>query len=400
MQYLGPHYRFKTEVLGNRNDKGSINGPLYIWGNGDPTLVPERLWYLSNLVLARGVREVNNSVYVDDSFFSGARLSNGQEQDTSSYAYMAPRGAVSLGFNALFIQVSPSADAGNPPDILIRPKSDYATIQNNATTTGRGRTKLVVEVVADGDRSRVQISGRISRRDKGRAYYRRVDNPGLFTGLTFKALLKSLGVDTDDARVEMKPLPQPRPKRLAVLHSEPLADIVQKVNRHSNNFMTEQIALALGAKLYGAPGNWDKAYLALQKFMKEKIGVLPGAYKVGNASGLHDVNEVTPRQLVQVLQYMFDQPELAPEYMASMAVAGRSGNPRWPNGRKRRRRRPSRKDRNALYSQCPKRLRDQRQSSARSVFAYCKSVPVVDRRYLVRPRRNWCSDCRDRPRLQ
>ena len=86
---------------------------LVMRGNGDPSLVPERVWYLATRVLYAGVREVGDIV-VDDGYFAGPRHANGSEQDHSDSAYMAPTGAVSVGFNALLVHVSPGPVAGDP----------------------------------------------------------------------------------------------------------------------------------------------------------------------------------------------------------------------------------------------------------------------------------------------
>ena len=75
----------------------------------------------------------------------------------------------------------------------------------------------------------------------------------------------------------------------------------------------------------GPPGTWDKAQKAVGRFLEGRVGLAPSSYTLGNASGLHDVNRMTPRQLVQVLEYMWHQPALGPEYIASMAVASGSG---------------------------------------------------------------------------
>ena len=89
--------------------------------------------------------------------------------------------------------------------------------------------------------------------------------------------------------------------------------------------MSEQVALALGAKRFGAPGTWDKAAQAINEFLRNKVGIDSDDYSIQNASGLHNVNRFSPRHFIKVLEYMYHQPLLAPEYRASMAVAGRSG---------------------------------------------------------------------------
>jgi D-alanyl-D-alanine carboxypeptidase/D-alanyl-D-alanine-endopeptidase (penicillin-binding protein 4) len=89
--------------------------------------------------------------------------------------------------------------------------------------------------------------------------------------------------------------------------------------------MAEQIALAAGATLFGPPADWDKAQRTIERFLVEQVGLQPGQFAIRNASGLHDVNRVSPRQMVAVLRTMYRDPRLRPEFVASLSVAGSSG---------------------------------------------------------------------------
>src|SRR5207245_2604554 len=73
------------------------------------------------------VRGVQGNIVVDDSYFDGPRLANGWEQDATSNAYMAPYGALSVGFNAVLVHVLPGA-AGTDARILVEPDSGYAKL--------------------------------------------------------------------------------------------------------------------------------------------------------------------------------------------------------------------------------------------------------------------------------
>ena len=59
--------------------------------------------------------------------------------------------------------------------------------------------------------------------------------------------------------------------------------------------------------------------------MVNEVGIKAGTYSVKNGSGLHDVNRMSPRQLVRLLAYMHTRPALRPEYLSSLAVAAGSG---------------------------------------------------------------------------
>ncbi|MBI3178533.1 MAG: D-alanyl-D-alanine carboxypeptidase/D-alanyl-D-alanine-endopeptidase [Deltaproteobacteria bacterium] len=322
LYHLSPDYRFRTEVYARPEPDGTVRGDLYLKGHGDPWLLPERLWFLATRLYYQGVRTIYGNLVVDDTFFDGPRLANGWEQDESSNAYMAPAGALSVGFNAVMVHVMPAA-AGQDARVLVDPDSAYAKVVGSVRTVSRGRTNIWIETEPAGDRSIVKVSGRVSASEGPRGYWRRVDNPPVFAGEVFRTVLKQSGV-TLKGRVVAAVVPADAP-RILTLTSPRLADLLEQVNKHSNNFMAEQVARTMGAEVYGPPGNWNNAHKAISAFLEEQVGLERGSYKIANASGLHDVNRFSPRQIVRVLDYMYRQPQLRPEFVASLAVAGGTG---------------------------------------------------------------------------
>jgi len=323
LHYLGPDRRIRTEIYADPDDKGIVHGNLVIKGHGDPWLVPERLWYLASRVKYQGVRAVRGNIVVDASYFDGPSEANGWEQDKSTFSYMAKTGALSVGFNSLLVHVLPGTDAGKDARVFLEPASNYAKVEGTVVTVARGRSYVDVSIEPSRDRSVVKVSGRISVNDSGRGYWRRVDNPTLFSGEVFRALLKQVGVNVKGRVVEG--LVPANADRLVTMGSPRLAELTQKINKHSNNFMAAQIARVTGAEVYEPPGTWEKGRQAIEAFLDDEIGIERGSYILGNASGLHDVNRFTPRQMVQILEYMFHRPSLRPEFFASLAVAGGAG---------------------------------------------------------------------------
>jgi D-alanyl-D-alanine carboxypeptidase/D-alanyl-D-alanine-endopeptidase (penicillin-binding protein 4) len=323
LHFLGPDRRFRTEIAGKVDSNGVVSGDLVIKGYGDPWLVPERLWYLANRLHFQNVKTVKGNLIVDGSYFAGPILANGWEQDRTSLAYMAPAGALSVGFNALLVHVSAGPAAGDDAVVLIDPASDYAAVEGRVETVSRGRTSIDVEVEPLRDRSVIKIEGRINKSTWPRAYWRRVDNPAVYAGEVFKSVLKQVGVNVK-GRVQEGLMPEGA-EIIAAVSSPSLAEIVHRINKHSSNFMAAQVAYILGAELYGPPGTWEKGRQAIETFLEEQVGIARGSYVLGNASGLHDVNRLSPRQLVRVLDHMRQQPELEPEFLSSLAVAGSSG---------------------------------------------------------------------------
>lgn len=324
LHYLGPGYRFSTDVYGNLDRNGTVRGALHIKGNGDPWLVPERLWLLANRLYYRGVRQIRGDITVDDSYFAGPRLANGWQQDRTSFAYMAPTGAVSVGFNTVLVHVYPGGSDGSPARVLLQPPQAYLRVDNSAVTTSSGRSALTIDVEAEGKRSVLRVRGKISVREKGRGYYRRIDNPPLFAGEALKAQLIKLGIKVR-GKVRIAQTETDDLERIARLTSPRLSELIDTINKRSNNFMAEQVALATGAAVLGAPGTWEKAELAIGHFLADEVGLNSTGFQVKNASGLHDVNRFSPQDFVSLLSYMSKRPRLTTEFIGSLSVAGAVG---------------------------------------------------------------------------
>ena len=70
LETLGPNWRWKTEYLSqNTLEKGTLEGPLYIRGGGDPTYVIENLWRDLSVLKTKGLKKINGDIVIDRSYF-------------------------------------------------------------------------------------------------------------------------------------------------------------------------------------------------------------------------------------------------------------------------------------------------------------------------------------------
>lgn len=323
LRVLGPDHQFPTEVYGTLKPSGSLEGDLVIKGYGDPYLIPERVWYLASRLSYLGLRTVPGNLVIDDTFFDGPRMAVGWEQDSTPSAYMAPAGALSVGFNAMLVHVLPAQEVGQPARVLLDPMSDYAPIVGKVDTVKSGRSSVSLDIAQDANHDVIKVSGKINMADTGRAYWRRINDPPMFAGAVIKSALAQVGVQVLGT-VKLGTVPATLPKLLEY-HSPRLAELIGPLNKYSNNYMAAQVAYAMGAKRFGAPGDWDKGRHAIEDFLTEDVGLPLGSYVLNNASGLHEVNRFSPRQMARILAYMHRQPQLWPEFVNSLAVAGGSG---------------------------------------------------------------------------
>jgi D-alanyl-D-alanine carboxypeptidase/D-alanyl-D-alanine-endopeptidase (penicillin-binding protein 4) len=323
---LGPEYRFATELRVEGVPGASTAKALHVRGKGDPTLVSERLWVIAGELAHLGLRSIGDLV-LDDRFFDAERIGPGFDQEEGDRSYLAPAGALSLNWNTVAIHVGPGERRGAKARVELEPASDALVVENRTTTVAaRGARRLQITSSSSGGKQRFVVSGRIPLGSRTQVVWRRVEEPALYAGETLRRYLALRGVRvTGTVRLGVAP---PGARLVHVSQSEPLSDVVRRLNKTSNNFVAEQLVKTLGAEVKGAPGSWAKGVAATEAVLAE-LGVPRGAYVMKNGSGLNDTNRFSARQLVTVLRAMWGRFPLHAEFMASLPVAARDGTIRY-----------------------------------------------------------------------
>jgi len=319
---LGPEYRFATEFSCSEPATKGNCGVLFVKGRGDPLLYTERLYQVAGELFHRGIRRVTDIV-VDDTYFDEVRDGPGWEQESGDRPYLAPAGALSINHNAIEVYVGPGDAEKQRARVEVEPASEFFRIENAAVTVGRrNRQGIGVRAVADGPYTKLIIRGRIPVGRETTLLARRVTNPPLYAGETIKELLKSRGV-----QVKGKVRTGTVPADARLVHttwSPPLSEILRALNKHSNNFIAEQLLKTLGAEVMGPPGTWAKGVAAVEQFLVG-VGVPRGAYIMRNGSGLNDTNRFSAAQFTHLLVSAHQRALWYPEFASSLCIAARDG---------------------------------------------------------------------------
>lgn len=322
---LGPEFHFTTEFACSQRVVNGYCPVLYIRGRGDPQLYTERIYGIASELLHRGLRKVGQIV-VDDTYFDDTRAGPGWDQENtanSDRAYLAPAGALSINHNTVAIYVSPGDKAGQRAKVALEPASDFFIVDNEVTTLpSRRRGRVVPSTQPAGNHQRVRVTGRLPLNRHTAVFYRKIDNPPMYAGETFKAVFNQRGIDVR-GRVRLGTVPEGAVE-IYTSYSRSLAEVVRQLNKVSNNFMAEQVLKTLGAEVMGPPGTWAKGVAAVEDWLAE-IGLPKGSFVMQNGSGLNDTNRFSAAQLTQLLAAVERRSWFFPEYASSLAVAGRDG---------------------------------------------------------------------------
>jgi D-alanyl-D-alanine carboxypeptidase/D-alanyl-D-alanine-endopeptidase (penicillin-binding protein 4) len=108
--------------------------------------------------------------------------------------------------------------------------------------------------------------------------------------------------------------------------SPPLAEVIRSINKNSNNVMTRQLLLTIGAERGAVPGTEVAGVAAINEFLHAQ-GLHDGSLRMINGAGLSRDSRVSAKLLTDMLEAAAKR-AYAPEFIASLSIAGLDGTTR------------------------------------------------------------------------
>lgn len=304
---LGGDYRYLTAVYGPPPDvDGVVAGDLVLRGSSDPSLSSANLVELASALAARGITRVRGNVLVD-------RRPIGFDGTSDA--------GIILDRNTISVRVRPT-EPKRAPVVSMEPATAGITVENRATTVKGKRTRLVLDTYRKDDHLVIVVRGRIGDARGTVTVGKRVADGALLAAHTWAKMLEDFGI-TLEGKVKAGTTPAGAVE-LAVHRSEPLADVSRLSNKPSNNFIADTIYKTLGGELFGLPGTLEKGTRAVSDWLVEH-GIAKERFHLVNGSGLTHENRVTPIDLARLLRAIYFEPEVAPDFIPSLAVGGVDG---------------------------------------------------------------------------
>lgn len=324
LRKLGPNFQFSTKVYTTGEQVGNaIKGDLYLKGFGDPFLVTERMWLLVNEIKNLPLDKIEGDLVVDGSYFGGGLRVASWKGFKGPEAYLAPLSALSFNFNTIAVHIAPGKRAGEPPVVVIDPATPYTRLVVSAVTRKRGRRgRLIVNRHHQGGQDVITVKGFLPHKIGRKTYYLNITHPLEYTGAVFKKMLGQAGVEVTGS-VKLGTVPEGA-LELHEHKSLPFSDILQGLNKYSNNFIAEQIIRTLAAREYGAPGTTEQGVKIVQNYLKS-LGFQENSFAIVDGSGLSRQNRLSPDQIIAVIKDVYGDWSVFPEFVSAMAIMGLDG---------------------------------------------------------------------------
>ena len=326
LRALGPYYRFKTEIHASGHvSGGTLQGRLVIRGGGDPYLFARDFWEIAGRLKAAGIDKVTEGVYIDNGFFQPQSEHLCIDQHCER-GYNPVISALALDYNTLEFRLVSGKSVGQPARISWLPPSDYVAISNRTTTIGASKPtqlQILSKGVQQEARELFELIGPFrTELPLGAEYRINVADPLLFAARSVAEIMRRAGIEVGPgagaARID------PKAERLFVRQSPPLGDLLFGLNRYSNNFMAETLFRVIGAEQLGTPATAAKGAQAVTGALQQ-LGAGNSELTIDSGSGLSRTTRASAHTFNLVLVDLYNDFEVGPEFLSSLARNGEEG---------------------------------------------------------------------------
>jgi D-alanyl-D-alanine carboxypeptidase/D-alanyl-D-alanine-endopeptidase (penicillin-binding protein 4) len=328
LEVLGPAYSWPTEVyfLGDFDGR-VLYGDLALKGHGDPFLVVEELWKLLRVLRRVGLREIQGDLLLDDSYFETPAEDPGAFDGQPYRTYNVVPNALLANFKA--VQFHFLADPANGRVVVSSDPELYNLAINNRLRLAEGPCRgyqggISFHIADPETMAQVVFEGDFPARCNSYSLSRTVLAHDTYLYGLFRSLWSDLG-GSMAGRLRTGPVPEDA-DLVYTWTSPPLAEVIRSINKNSNNVMTRQLLLTLGAELFAVPGTERGGAAVIEDYLRDR-GIHDGSLSVINGAGLAREASVSAAMLVDLLEAAAKSP-YAPEFIASLSIAGLDGTTR------------------------------------------------------------------------
>jgi D-alanyl-D-alanine carboxypeptidase/D-alanyl-D-alanine-endopeptidase (penicillin-binding protein 4) len=267
LKLLGLNYEVSTKIFTDNPNfsDGFIDGNLYIKGYGNPAFSDRDLDNMITTIKDLGITRISGKIIGDDSFFDSNYRREDSIEDEKSSVKLPPISAVIFNRN--------------------------------------------------------QIITQRKYKNRIRNYSSYIPNPPLYVAELLRKKLIENGVRVDD-RFETGITPNSKLELASA--SIKLMDMVNVINKNSNNFYAECLFKIIGAAASGVEGNAFSASQAIHRFLKENDIYSTGT-NIVDGSGISRFNRISVASIVSLLEKFYLDMRFYEAYYNSLSIAGIDG---------------------------------------------------------------------------
>ncbi len=339
LDLMGPNHTWSTPVFvdGTVRD-GTLSGNLRIQGQGDPTLVLERLWLLLRRVQGLGIRTIAGDIVLDHSAFEIAATDPASFDGEPLRPYNATPDALLINFKAVVMTFTPDLANGvahvqfDPPLAGVQMQTTVPLVSGEC---GDYRSTLKADFA---DPMRLRFGGGYPHGCGEKVWAMAYADPKGYAARAVQGMWQEMGGKLQGTVRMANTAADARggnSKPAFELRSAPLAEIIRDINKYSNHVMAQQVYLSLGRLPTAAgaanpaqqpalrPGSFEASRTVVRQWWVQRWGG-DDVPVLDNGSGLSRSERISAQALGRLLQTAYASP-LMPELMASLPISGVDG---------------------------------------------------------------------------
>ncbi|MBD3226162.1 MAG: D-alanyl-D-alanine carboxypeptidase/D-alanyl-D-alanine-endopeptidase [Caldithrix sp.] len=330
---LGGNFRIQTPLYysGDIDSKGVLHGDVILVGKGDPTLgstiikksrpLNDVLDHWVNALQKSGIKQIKGHIIVDISIFNNNRVPGYWPWIDIGNYYGAGTSALSIHDNLYYLHFRPGRSPGMPAKIrTTEPKMEGLNFKNFIKTGTPGSGDQGYIYCAPGQNTAV-LRGTIPAGFDTFTIKGSMPDPALFAAKAFKKRLETSGVDVQNTAITSATnRTYDENKRLCIIQSPPLRDIIYILNKKSVNLYAEQLVKLMDYKTNQKPGDLNRGLKIIKKFLNEQ-DIDTSSITLFDGSGLSRTNRISALAMAELLLQMTKHSEFTAFY-ESLGIAG------------------------------------------------------------------------------
>jgi serine-type D-Ala-D-Ala carboxypeptidase/endopeptidase (penicillin-binding protein 4) len=329
LEILGSDYTFKTKLAktGKINDSNILEGDLVVIGGGDPTLGSEYFpEYFSkshfpdqwiDAIKSEGIQGIKGNICLDESIYEDQTIPDTWIWGDIGNYYGAGICGISAYDNTFRITFRSDKESGKPAEIIdINPKVKGLEFENYVLSSDINSDRTNVYGVPLGGKE--IVNGTIPKGQDNFVIKASLPEPGLVLGNDLKTKLEENEIFVSGEVKKCKTPSDIIP--FYKFESPPLSEIIKVLNHESVNLFAEHLVKQIAYEKTGL-GSTEEGVKLIKDFWKER-GIETNGMFQEDGSGLSRYNAISPKQIVDILNYMKTESPNAGIFINSLPTAG------------------------------------------------------------------------------
>lgn len=321
---LGPDFTFPTTFMSDAKsvNNGVLDGNVYLVNSGDPSLTFTDLTDLMVTLKSLGVSKITGNIYIDNSAYDEVVYGPGWLWTDKKNCYGAPISASIINHNCLSFSVAPGNSRGQSAKIITNPRFYYSGIRNDVITKSH-QVRTCYMRLNNTDNSTISISGCMPQGHYSQGINSIISNVMQYNVSLMRDLFKRFDIQVKGG-VAAGTVPMTA-TALATHQSQPLHILINEMLKMSDNIIAGSLFKKIGQVYHHRAGTWENGGTAVSDILSKQANMNTWHISLIDGSGLSRYNQITPQQMMQILEFAYHNDPTNYQFISSLPIAGVDG---------------------------------------------------------------------------